>query len=365
MRTLFALFLSAAILTGCQSSGTSSISREDWGQLEDGRQVDLFTLKSQTGLEAKISNFGGIITSLQTPDKEGNMENVVLGFNSLQPYLEGTPYFGALIGRYGNRIAGGEFELNGNNYELAQNDGSNHLHGGIKGFDKVLWDAQIIGDATTPALELSYMSEDGEEGYPGNLKVTVVYTLKEDSLEIEYTATTDQATPINLTNHSYYNLSGKGDILDHRLTLNASHYTPVDSTLIPTGEIKPVDGTPFDFTEPHVVGERIDKVAGGYDHNFVLDKQEKEGLQFAARVKDPKSGRVMEIFTEEPAIQFYSGNFLDGSLKNEERTFTKYAGLCLETQHFPDSPNQPNFPSTILEPEETYNTRTIMVFSTE
>ncbi|MFW5753442.1 MAG: galactose-1-epimerase [Marinilabiliaceae bacterium] len=362
MRTLFLLILTAAVLAGCQSSENASISREAWGTLEDGQKVDLFTLKSQTGLEAKISNYGGIITSLKTPDKDGNMENVVLGFSSLQPYLDGTPYFGALVGRYGNRIADGEFELNDQTYELATNDDKNHLHGGETGFDKVLWDAEIIDDKEAPALKLSYLSEDGEEGYPGNLDVTVVYTLKDDSLKIEYTATTDKATPVNLTNHAYYNLSGEGDILDHILTLNASHYTPVDSTLIPTGEIKPVEDTPMDFTEPQAVGERIDEVTGGYDHNFVLAREKSDEPRFAAKLEDPQSGRTMELYTEEPGIQFYSGNFLDGTLKTEDRVFEKHAGLCLETQHFPDSPNQSEFPSTILKPGETYNTQTIMVF---
>ena len=362
MRTLFILILTAAVLAGCQSSKSSSVTQQEWGTLEDGRKVDLFTLKSQTGIEARISNYGGIITSIKTPDKKGNMDNVVLSFSSLQPYLNSTPFFGALIGRYGNRIAGGEFELNGQTYELAKNDGQNHLHGGEKGFDKVLWDAEIIEDKEAPALKLSYLSEDSEEGYPGNLDVTVVYTLKGDSLKIKYAATTDKATPVNLTNHTYFNLSGEGEILDHILTLNASHYTPVDSTFIPTGEIKPVEDTPMDFTEPHAVGERIDEVPGGYDHNFVLAREKAEEPIFAARLEDPESERTMEIYTEEPGIQFYSGNFLDGTLKADDRVYEKYAGLCLEPQHFPDSPNQPEFPSTILEPDETYNTQTIMVF---
>ncbi len=361
MKTLFSLILTAALLAGCQSPDTS-INREEWGTLDDGRKVDLFTLESQTGIKAKISNYGGIITSIKTPDKNGNMDNVVLGFSTLQPYLDGTPYFGALVGRYGNRIAGGEFELNGKNYKLATNDGPNHLHGGEKGFDKVLWDAEILDDQEAPALKLSYLSEDGEEGYPGNLDVTVIYTLKGDSLKIKYTATTDKATPVNLTNHTYYNLSGKGDILDHKLTINATHYTPVDSTLIPTGEIKPVEGTPMDFTQPHTIGERIQEVPGGYDHNFVLAMEKQDEPKFAAKVEDPETGRTMEIYTEEPGIQFYSGNFLDGTLKTDKRVYGKHAGLCLETQHFPNSPNQPEFPSTILEPDEKYNTQTIMVF---
>ncbi|MFO8002273.1 MAG: aldose epimerase family protein [Marinilabilia sp.] len=365
MKTPFVLFLTVAtlVVAGCQTPETSPVTREKWGQLEDGREVDLYTLVSHTGLEAKITNYGGIITSVKTPDKEGNMDNVVLGFSSLEPYIEeDVPYFGAIVGRYGNRIAGGEFELNDKTYELATNDGPNHLHGGEKGFDQALWDAEVIEDPEAPGLKLSYLSEDGEEGYPGNLEVTVLYTLKGDSLEIEYTATTDKATPINLTNHAYYNLAGEGDILDHILTLDASHYTPVDTTLIPTGDIKSVDDTPMDFTEPHPVGERIKEVPGGYDHNFVLAQEKAEKPRFAANLEDPITGRTMDVYTEEPGIQFYSGNFLDGSLKTDDRVYGKHAGLCLETQHFPDSPNQPDFPSTILEPEDTYNTKTIMVF---
>lgn len=363
MRILFALFFSATVLlAGCESSDTSSISRQKWGELEDGRQVDLFTLVSETGIEAKITNYGGIITSLKTPDKNGNMDNVVLGFSSFQPYFEGTPSFGALVGRYANRIAGGEFELNGETYELATNNGPNHLHGGIKGFDEVLWDAEMIEDAEAPALKLSYLSEDGEEGYPGNLDVTVIYSLNGDSLEIEYTANTDKPTPINLTNHAYYNLAGEEDILDHILTINASHFTPVDSTLIPTGEIKPVEGTPLDFTEPHRVGERIDELSGGYDHNYVLSRKKFEEPHFAARLEEPKTGRTMEVYTEEPGIQLYTSNALDGSLKTKDRVYGKHTGICLETQHFPDSPNQPEFPSTIVEPGKTYNTQTLMVF---
>lgn len=363
MRTPFVLIiLATALLTGCQSSDNSSISRQKWGELEDGRQVYLFTLVSKTGIETTITNYGGIITSLKTPDKNGKMDNVVLGFSSFQPYFEGTPSFGALVGRYANRIAGGEFELNGQTYELAKNNGPNHLHGGIKGFDEVLWNAEMLEEADVPALKLSYLSEDGEEGYPGNLEVTVVYSLKGDSLEIDYTANTDKPTPVNLTNHAYYNLAGKGDILDHILTINASHYTPVDSTLIPTGEIKPVEGTPLDFTEPHRVGERIDDVPGGYDHNYVLAREKADEPRFAAKLEEPKTGRTMEVYTEEPGIQLYTGNALDGSLKTKDKVYGQHTGICLETQHFPDSPNHPNFPSTILEPEETYSSKTIMVF---
>lgn len=360
---LFLVLSSGLTFFSCQTSNqTGEIVQQSWGQLEDGQQVDLFTLTSNTGLEVKLTNYGGIITSVKTPDKNGNFDNIVLGYNTFQEYLDGSPHFGALTGRVANRIAKGEFELDGEKYELVINNGPNHLHGGNKAFDKRLWNAEIIDNPQTPGVKLSYLSKDGEEGYPGNLDVEVVYMLKGDSLEIEYTATTDKATPVNLTNHSYYNLAGEGIILDHVLTMNASHYTPFDSTQIPTGEIKPVEGTPLDFTEPHAIGDRIKEVPGGYDHNYVIDKDQKGAFVFTALVEHSETGRTMKVFTEEPGVQLYTGNNLDGSFSSGNWVFGKYAGLCLETQHYPDSPNQPDFPSIILEPGETYNTRTVMVF---
>ncbi|MFT3739891.1 MAG: aldose epimerase family protein [Breznakibacter sp.] len=346
----------------CGNKNVASITKQDWGKLSTGEAVELYTLKSTTGIELKITTYGGAVTSLKTPDNKGQMGNIVLGFDNLAQYEKGTPFFGALIGRYGNRIAKGLFTLNDSTYTLQTNDGPNHLHGGKVGYDKVVWNAEAIESKDAPALKLTYLSKDGEEGYPGNLQVTVVYTLKGNDLQIDYHATTDKATPVNLTNHAYYNLAGEGTILDHELTLNAPQYTPVDSTLIPTGELVEVKGTPFDFTTPFAIGARIDSVPGGYDHNFALAPATGDSLNFAARLTDPSSGRVMEIFTKEPGIQFYSGNFLDGSIVSGTRSLVKYSGLCLETQHFPDSPNKPNFPSTILNPGETYSTTTVMRF---
>ena len=349
-------------IISCQTANKSAqppIEKESWGQLKNGEQVDLYTLTSKTGMEVKITTYGGTITSWKTPDVNGNMGNIIIGYDSLADYVKGTPYFGALIGRYGNRIAKGKFTLNDSTYQLATNDGPNHLHGGVVGFDKVNWTAEAINNPDAPALKLTYLSKDGEEGYPGNLKVTVVYTLKDNELIIDYEAETDKATPINLTNHAYYNLAGEGTILDHILTIAADKYTPVDSTLIPTGELADVAGTPFDFREPYAIGARIDQVPGGYDHNFVLTDQS-DTLHFAARLYEPVSGREIEILTTEPGIQFYSGNFLDGTLKTGDWVLNQYSGLCLETQHFPDSPNQPEFPSTILVPGEKYKTETII-----
>lgn len=352
-------FVAVVSITACSETETSSnqadIVKEEFGQLEDGRTAHLFTLKNENGIEAKITNYGGIIVSLRTPDKDGNLENIVLGFDSLDDYLGEHPYFGALIGRYGNRIEKGRFTLEGTEYQLSVNDGENHLHGGLQGFDKVLWEAEMAGDSE---LKLSYLSEDGEEGYPGNLEVTVTYRLTEDNeLRIEYEATTDKATPVNLTAHSYFNLTGDPsvDILDHELKLHAPNYTPVNEQLIPTGEIEAVEGGPFDFTEYQPIGSRIDQVDGGYDHNFVLDSSGDDPT-VAAILVDRESGRKLTVLTSEPAIQFYSGNFLDGTLTNGNGiALQKYSGLCLEPQHFPNSPNETDFPSTILRPGETYH----------
>lgn len=353
------------------AESTRKVERTDFGAMEDGTTADLYTLTNAGGTEVKITNYGGIITSLKVAGRDGELQDVVLGFDDLDGYLQdGVPYFGAIIGRYGNRIANAQFELDGETYQLAANDGPNHLHGGEKGFDKVLWEAESFEGEDGPGLRLQYLSEDGEEGYPGNLSVEVTYTLTNDNeLKIDYQATTDQATVVNLTNHAYFNLSGElgEQILDHELMINAEQFLPVNNTLIPTGELKEVEGTPFDFTEPTAIGDRInadnEQIARGqgYDHCWVLG--EKGERKLAATVYEPGSGRFMEVFTTEPGIQFYAGNFLDGSLSGKGATYQHRSGLCLETQHFPDSPNQPEFPSVTLQPGETYQTSTTYKFS--
>jgi DUF1680 family protein/galactose mutarotase-like enzyme len=342
-----------------------SIQKESFG-------VHLYTLTNKNGLKAGITNYGGILVSLEVPDRDGNFENIVLGFDTLEEYLEGHPYFGSIVGRVGNRIASGKFTLEGQEYILARNNGPNHLHGGIKGFDKVVWQAEPLETEEGPALKLNYLSHDQEEGYPGNLSVEVVYTLtNNDELRIDYTAATDAATPVNLTHHSYFNLAGagSGDILSHELMLNADHFLPVDDTLIPTGDLSVVAGTVMDFSEPRTIGSRIrqiqgDHFAGGYDHCYVLNKTENAtGPSLAARVFEPESGRVMEIYTTEPGMQFYSGNFLDGSLTGSGGiVYQQHFGFCLEAQHYPDSVNQPDFPSTILRPGQVYTQTTVHKF---
>ena len=366
LRLSFYLFIGllAATVTACKNheqkaSAGMGITKADFGEV-DGKKVFLFTLTNSKGNQVKITNYGGTVTSWTSADKQGKRSDIVLGYDSLSGYLAHPPYFGALIGRYGNRIANGKFTLDGASYTLATNNGKNHLHGGNKGFDKVVWDAVTENDST-PALVLSYVSKDGEEGYPGTLrgKVRYHYT-NDDALEIEYWAETDKATPVNLTNHSYFNLTGdvSNTILDHRLWVDADHYTPVDTTLIPTGEIKAVKGTPFDFTQAEKIGARIASVPGGYDHNFVLNKKD-TAISLAAVLSDSTSGRKLEVFTTEPGLQFYSGNFLDGTLKTSAgKAINQHTGLCLETQHFPDSPNEPAFPSTILRPGKQYHSLT-------
>ncbi|MBW3553743.1 MAG: galactose mutarotase [Gemmatimonadetes bacterium] len=348
---------------------------EPFGVVE-GDSVAVYTLRNADGVEARVTNYGGIILALLIPDRQGRLEDVVLGFDSLRGYLGGNPaYFGAIIGRYGNRIAGGRFTLDGETYQLARNDGPNHLHGGVKGFDKVVWDAESFGGDGESGLVFRYTSPSAEEGYPGTLEATVTYTLTDDNeLIFDYHAVTDQPTPVNLTQHSYFNLAGHGagDILDHVVTIDAERFTPVDSTLIPTGELRPVEGTPFDFTEPTPIGARIEEETEqlrfglGYDHNFVLRREgPAEEPVLAARVTEPTSGRVMEILTTEPGLQFYSGNFLDGTLTGKGGVvYAHRTGFAMETQHFPDSPNQPDFPSTILRPGEEYTSRTIYRFTT-
>ena len=343
-------------------------------RVTDFDAIKLYTFKNKSGMQVKITNYGAIVTAILVPDRDGKLGDITLGYNRVEDYINAVdkPYFGAIVGRYGNRIANGEFTIDGETYSLATNNGPNHLHGGVIGFDKVVWDAQLVGGEGWSGLELSYLAKDKEEGYPGNLSIKVTYKLTDaNELIVDYLATTDKATPINLTQHSYFNLKGEGqgDILDHELMINADKYTPVDSTLIPTGELKPVAGTPFDFTVAKSVGRDIGKkdeqldFGLGFDHNFVLNR-EGDGLSLAARVHEPTTGRIMEITTTEPGIQFYCGNFLDGRLKGKSgKPYVHRGGFCLETQHYPDSPNQKKFPTTILKPDDEYRTTTVFKFS--
>lgn len=347
----------------------STIKSEVFGTLADGSKVNVFVLTNKHGCEARILDYGGIVVALKVPDKKGIMGDVVLGFDTLNDYVAKSPYFGCLVGRYGNRIADAKFVLNGKTYTLAANNGPNSLHGGIKGFDKVVWASTTKMTANGPALGLNYVSKDGEEGFPGKLSVTTVYTLTDDNaLSLEFTAVTDKDTIVNLTHHSYFNLAGKGDVLDHVVMVNADRFTPVNDKLIPTGELRPVAGTPMDFRKPERIGARIDaddpqiKYGGGYDHNWVLNKRADE-LSLAATVMEPVSGRVMEVLTTEPGTQFYTGNFLDGLPGKGGWVYQKRHGLCFEPQHYPDSPNQPGFPSTVLKPGQVYTNTIIYRFS--
>lgn len=366
----------AALLSGtlasCQSlqSGNHmTVTEESWGETKNGQKVSLYTLRNEKGMEAKITNYGGVIVSLTAPDRQGQFEDVVLGFDNLAQYESSSPFFGCITGRYANRIAGGKFTLDGREYVLAKNNGPNHLHGGRVGFDKKVWTARPMKRGGA-GLELTYTSPDGEEGYPGTLQCKVTYVLTNDnSLEIEYRATTDKSTVVNLTNHSYFNLAGEGsgNILGQELSINADYYTPTDDTLIPTGERSPVAGTPLDFTSPHKIGERINadfkplRQGKGYDHNFILDGS---GLRVAARAKDPKSGRVLEVLTTEPGVQLYTANHLGITGKKGHAYGARHA-FCLETQHFPDSPNRPEFPTTKLSPGDSYQHTCIFKFSVE
>ena len=371
---LFCVF-STILFINCQTKQpkmTALISETDFGKTPDGQNTTLYTLRNSQGMEVKITNYGGIITHWTAPDKNGTFEDVVLGYDTLGGYVVESPYFGALVGRYGNRIAKGKFTLDGRTHTLAVNNGENHLHGGLKGFDKVVWKTDKVEKNGQVGLKMYYESKDGEEGYPGNLKVTVNYLLKNDnSLQIDYEATTDKATPVNLTNHTYFNLSGstKTNILNHQLQLDASHFLPVDTGLIPTGELQSVKNTPFDFTKLGTIGKRINdstdvqiKRGGGYDHCWVLDNNT-DTLKHFATVYEPTSGRLMEGFTTEPATQFYTSNFLTGTAIGKHGiTYSKHYGLCLETQHYPDSPNQPKFPNTILRPNQKYSSTTVYRF---
>lgn len=373
LKTFPASLAVLTILTAAYSSpaamaaSAAAPAKTVWGKTPDGQDAEIYTLRNKRGAEARIMTYGGVLVSLKVPDRQGKPGDVVAGFDKFEDYLKPPPYFGAIIGRYGNRIRNARFSLNGVQYVLTKNDGPNQLHGGLRGFDKRLWQATLL---TPQSLELKYRSKDGEEGYPGNLSATVRYTLSDaNELKIEYSAVTDKDTVVNLTNHSYFNLAGDGDILAHEVWIHAGRFTPVDKGLIPTGELKSVAGTPFDFRKATAVGARIEQkdqqlaFAGGYDHNWVLDRGG-NGLEIAARVIERKSGRVMEVLTTEPGLQFYTGNFLDGSLKGKGRTYTRRSAFCMETQHFPDSPNKPAFPSTVLKPGTTYRSTTVYRFST-
>ncbi len=344
---------------------TLSVMKKHFGRV-DNKEVWLYTLSNSSGTVVRITNYGGIITSIITRDKNGKNGDIVLGYDSLSGYLSATPYFGAIVGRYANRIAAGRFTLNGKPYTLYINNGKNTLHGGLKGFDKVVWEGSEFTDSVNNAgLVLTYLSKDGEEGYPGNLKVKVTYTLNENNELITLIeAETDKPTPVNICNHTYFNLNeADSTILGHVLTLFADRYTIVNDELIPTGDLPPVLGTPMDFNTSEVIGERIARVKGGYDHNYVLRKKAGE-LEMAAQLYDPKTGRQVEVLTTQPGVQFYTGNFLDGSIKGKgDKVYNKHWGLCLETQHFPDSPNQPGFPSTILKPGQTFKETTVYRFS--
>jgi aldose 1-epimerase len=359
-------------LAPVEAGSTDRMKKTLFGKTEDGKEAQLYTLTNKQGAQVSITDFGGTVVSLKVADRNGKLGDVVLGYDAPKDYELGKAYFGGTIGRYGNRIAHGQFTLDGKQYTLAKNDGANHLHGGIRGFNKVLWTAADVSTQDAGSLRLTYLSKDGEEGYPGNLSVQVTFTLTDaNELKIDYTASTDKDTVANLTNHSYFNLAGTGTILDHQLTLSAGRFTPVDAGLIPTGELRTVQGTPFDFRTATVIGARINqgddeqlKLGKGYDHNWILDKTTDIKLSLAAKVSEPTTGRILEVWTTEPAIQFYSGNFLDGSAHGKGgKPYEFRSGFCLETQHYPDSPNHPDFPSTTLKVGTRYNSTTVFKFT--
>ena len=372
--SMLTLCAAITLLGGIDDRGKATVSKENFGKTPEGQVVEIYTLTNANGVEARITTYGAIVVSLKTPDRDGKLEDIVLGFDTLDGYLKGHPYFGAIIGRFGNRIGKAKFTLNGTEYKLAANNGENTLHGGLKGFDKVVWKAKPATHKDSTELELTYLSKDGEEGFPGNLSVKVVYTLSNnDELKIDYSATTDKDTVINMSSHSYFNLAGQGngEILSHQVLINADRFTPVDSGLIPTGELRSVKGTPFDFTQATAIGSRVNqdeeqlKLGGGYDHNWVVNGKA-GSMRLAARVVEPTTGRVMEVSTTEPGVQFYIGNFLDGTLTGKGgKVYKRRYGFCLETQHFPDSPNKPDFPSTVLKKGERYQTTTVFKFSTD
>jgi aldose 1-epimerase len=344
-----------------------SIQKEVYGKTKDGVAVDLFTLTNAHGLRVKIMTYGATIISVETPDRNGKLDNITLALDSLDDYLKGHPCFGSTIGRFANRIAKGKFTLDGVEYPLAINNGPNHLHGGLKGFDKLVWKAEPVESPHCSGVRFTHESADGEEGYPGKLLAQVTYSLTDDNeLKMEYVATTDRPTVVNLTNHAYWNLAGiaSGDVLSHELTIHADHYLPVDGGLIPTGEVKSVKNSPMDFTTPKTVGSRLDQT-GGYDHCYVLASRLSKSLTLAAKVVEPKSGRTMEVYTTQPAVQLYTANGLDGSLKWHGKGLQKYFALCLETQHYPDSPNQPQFPTTRLAPGERFEHSTVHRFGVQ
>jgi aldose 1-epimerase len=376
---IFLLLLFLATAMGRQAAPTKhkrQVRKEAFGKTGDGRPVALYTLTNSSGMEVRAMTYGGIIVSIRVPNKDGKMGDVVLGHENVDGYLVNPPYFGAIVGRYANRIANGTFTLDGVKYTLPKNDGPNTLHGGLVGFNKVIWEAKEFKNAKGVGVAFSYLSKDGEEGFPGNLRVKVSYTLTdENQLVIDYEAATDKATPLNISQHSYFNLAGEGsgDILGHHLMLNSDRFTPVDKALIPTGELRPVQGTPFDFTKPTAIGARISEqdeqllFGRGYDHNFVINRKDSDdSLTLAARVHEPTSGRVLEVYTTQPAVQFYSGNFLDGTIVGKQgHPYKLRTGFCLETQYYPDSPNHPDFPSTILRPGKAFHSQTVFKFSTE
>lgn len=372
--TILLLIAVAIAMPFRKSEAESKMEKRPFGKTQDGQPVDLYILSNKAGFEVAITNFGGTLVSLKAPDRDKKFADVILGYDSVTGYENGKAYFGGTIGRYGNRIAHGKFSLNGTTYTLAKNDGENHLHGGVIGFNKRVWTAKDVSTSAGEALELTYLSKDGEEGYPGNLSVKVVFTVLADrnAIKIDYSATTNKETVVNLTNHAYFNLAGQGngDILGHQMMLHASKFNPVDATLIPNDKLRDVHSTPFDFLKPVAIGARIDqdneqlKFGKGYDHDWVLDRKSATGLSPAAEAYDPQSGRVLDISTTEPGIQFYSGNFLDGTIQGKEgKVYPHRSAFCLETQHFPDSPNHPSFPSTILKPGQHYHSTTVYQFS--